>query len=109
MRKKTILLSVALVSTQMAGCSAVKNYIFKPVEVISSDLVMQYNFIKPRRLALPEAQRTKLEASIQNRFNYYSASGHSCRTLSLNTKQSACNINGQWQVLAPILNTTQPL
>ena len=100
---------MALLSTQITGCSTIKSYIFKPVEYNNPEVIMQYNFIEPRRSELPQTTVTRLNPTNQNRFNYYSASGYSCRTLSLTTKQAACNIDGQWRGLAPILNTIQPL
>ena len=110
MSKTITLLATMLISLQMTGCSTMRNYIFDPVEPASPVITMMYNFVQPRRPELAPVIANKLNqtANTQNRFDYYSASGYQCRTLSLSSLHSACNINGEWRELAPILNQKQP-
>lgn len=110
MSKKITLLTTILASAHIAGCSTMRNSIFESVEPVSPAVTMIYNFIQPRRTALAPDVSTRLNQAIdvQDRFDYYSASGYRCRILSLNPFRSACNINGEWRELAPILNPKHP-
>lgn len=110
MSKQLTILGMVLISTQLTGCSTLRGYFFKPVEATSPLIAMEYNFIQPRRTELPPELSSRLRQTngSNNRFSYYSASGYECRTLSLTSLRSACNINGRWQELAPILSSRQP-
>lgn len=96
----------------LSGCSAIKHRLFGTplpnATIITKPFT--YNFIGPRRAALDQNTSAKLTSLVKtgssNANTYYSASGFACRNLSLNTNRSACFIDGQWQVAAPVLEST---
>lgn len=71
---------------------------------------IQYNFMTPRRKALDQQMTAKITRSSNNNsgLQYYSASGHQCRTLSLKPIKSACLVDKQWLETAPILIVNIP-
>jgi len=114
MRKKIVLLLSLTVSTQLASCSTVQDYIISATPTLfrqtqplpNATPMFEYDFIQPRHTELSPDTVSKLNEVSGHETNptYYSASGYRCYTLSLTSSQSACDINGQWVALAPILN-----
>jgi len=112
MRKRTLLLYLTI-GTQLTSCSTAQDYLisaapafFRQVQPLPKTPILEYDFIQPRRIELPADSAIKIDqaSNHENGLVYYSASGHQCYTISLVTLRSACNVDGQWVALAPILN-----
>lgn len=96
---------VAILSLQVVGCSTLRdNFLQRQTPILTTN-ESTYEFIPPRRAALPSTTINKLteQLEISRQFTYYSANGHLCRNLSLSPIRSACLINGEWRQSAQIL------
>lgn len=101
MKRKVIFILATTLT--LSGCSFLKR--FEKEKQVAAEPV-NYVFLTPRRQPLDDVTANRLDNSNNARhdgFQYYSASGHRCKTLSISPIKPACNVSGKWLLASPIL------